>query len=128
GLGRADALEEHRVRHELGELLLDARREDGGGAADDADVRRVVAALPELGEERAGEGIADDRELVDLLAHDRLPDALRVEPADLVGEDDDAAAVERVEGAPLPRAVHERRQDDETATEPRVDVAQELLV
>ena len=79
-------------------------------------------------EERPREGVADERHLVDALALDRSPGRVRVEAPHLVGEDDGAAAVEGVERRPLPGAVHEGRQHEEAAAEPRVDVAEELLL
>ena len=85
------------------------RRENGAPRADDEQARQIVVPPLEPVEERAGEGVADDGEHVDTLALRRTPDVFRIETVGGGGEDDRPTLVDRTEGHPLGRAVHEWR-------------------
>ena len=108
-LGGAQRVEDAHLGEQLEELLLERRGQDGSARGEQLEGGEIVAALAQLIRERPAEGIAHDRERVDLLALDRRPDVVRVEVARLALHHDRAADVPHVEGHPVRRAVHEGR-------------------
>src|SRR5581483_576090 len=110
GLRRPEAVEDDQPRDRGEERLLVRRGEDRPARAEDLERRHVVRLRPELIEERAREGVADDREREDALALHGPPDVVRVERARVFGDAHRPALVKRDERRPVRGAVHERRR------------------
>ena len=109
GLGRAEAVQHHRVRELGAQLVLDGGGEDRPTRPDDDHGRGVVrrAGRGERFGERTTHRIAHDHHRVATLPFDGAPDAVGVEVAIAV-EHDGAATVEVDERHPLAAAVHHR--------------------
>ena len=106
-LCRAEVIEHERIGQESAELVADRWREDGPRRGDDREARWLVAARLERVGERAGHGVADERDGRHALALDEPPDLVGVEALARL-KDELAAGEEANKAAPLSRAVNER--------------------